>query len=413
MPDEILFMKYDLGSTINNHRRLIKEELDQQPDDCLLATDIDELISYFQNKHGLAIILLGEPEVTSKRTKMSVGRYGERSRYNRSEAVQVDAESYTLNVPFEGDADLFFHRGSTWDSMPPRGTVCGQVISHTITDRSFTADQINSAFDRFINDLNRYLGWLAPTILQFNNSISSTVKQIVEMRRARAKNADNVQAGLKFKLQSREQAPPLNMPVQRKKISAPNFPMPSLETKSEPHLSNAKYEEILHVLRDMSVVLERNPAAFSEMDEETLRFQFLLSLNGQFETDARAEVFNHKGKTDILITENGKNVFIAECKFWRGENSFRETVDQLLSYLSWRDTKAAIILFNRSKNFSQVLNLIPNVVARHDQYVKSLSGSQSETEFRYLFRRNDDAQRHVYITVLAYDVPTLGLCDAT
>src|ERR1700738_805507 len=35
------------------------------------------------------------------------------------------------------------------------------------------------------------------------------------------------------------------------------------------------------------------------------------------------------GKTDILIRKDGKNVFIAECKFWKGEKAFLETIDQI------------------------------------------------------------------------------------
>jgi hypothetical protein len=60
-----------------------------------------------------------------------------------------------------------------------------------------------------------------------------------------------------------------------------------------------------------------------------------------------------QGKTDILIRIDGKNIFIAECKFWTGPKGFTETIDQLLGYLSWRDTKAAIVMFNRKKGFFQ------------------------------------------------------------
>ena len=34
----------------------------------------------------------------------------------------------------------------------------------------------------------------------------------------------------------------------------------------------------------------------------------------------------------------GKNVVIAECIVWKGEKSFLATLDQIVSYLSWRDT---------------------------------------------------------------------------
>ena len=38
------------------------------------------------------------------------------------------------------------------------------------------------------------------------------------------------------------------------------------------------------------------------------------------------------GQTDILLREGERNVFIVECKFWKGPKAFGETIDQLLSY---------------------------------------------------------------------------------
>lgn len=60
---------------------------------------------------------------------------------------------------------------------------------------------------------------------------------------------------------------------------------------------------------------------------------------------ATGETFNKKGKTDILLRHAGNNAFVGECKFWKGEKSFLSTIDQLLGYLTWRDSKTAVIMF--------------------------------------------------------------------
>ena len=96
----------------------------------------------------------------------------------------------------------------------------------------------------------------------------------------------------------------------------------------------AEYDEILAIVRNMVKVMEQSPRAFEKMGEEDLRTHFLVQLNGQYEGRATGETFNYQGKTDILIREEAKNVFIAECKFWGGEKHFLETIDQLLSYLA-------------------------------------------------------------------------------
>ncbi|MEA2861905.1 MAG: hypothetical protein QOC72_3944 [Methylobacteriaceae bacterium] len=151
--------------------------------------------------------------------------------------------------------------------------------------------------------------------------------------------------------------------------------------------------------------MERSPSAFSSIGEESLRQHFLVQLNGRFEGAATGETFNYQGKTDILIRSGDRNIFIAECKFWHGEKGFIETIDQLLSYLSWRDTKAAVVVFNRNKNFGEVLTTMRAAIEKHP-HKKSGPVAQSETRFRYVFGNPSDHSREIVITVMAFDVPT-------
>jgi hypothetical protein len=175
--------------------------------------------------------------------------------------------------------------------------------------------------------------------------------------------------------------------------------------KPEPALSHSDYEEILRIMKNMALVMERSPRAFVDMEEEALRWHFLVQLNGAYEGQATGETFNFQGKTDVLIRVDGRNVFIAECKFWRGEKSFLETIDQLvLKYLGWRDTKAAVVVFNRNANFSDVLAKIPEIVLTHPNYKREV-GKLDETTFRYVFAQPNDPNREITLTVLAFDTP--------
>ncbi len=101
---------------------------------------------------------------------------------------------------------------------------------------------------------------------------------------------------------------------------------------------------------------------------------------------------------------DGENIFVAECKYWRGEKSYADTIDQILSYLSWRDTKAALVIFNRSKGFTHVLEKIKTATAAH-WLCKSGPKIQSETRLRYIFGQKGDPNREVVLTILAFDVP--------
>ena len=188
-------------------------------------------------------------------------------------------------------------------------------------------------------------------------------------------------------------------------------PVPKIEEikvegafKPEPALAMSEYEEILRIMKNMTQVMERSPHEFAGMGEETLRSHLPVQLNGAYEGQATGETFNGEGKTDILTHVEGKNIFIAECKFWSGEKAFLGTIDQLLSYLCWRDTKAAAVVFNRNAGFSAVLEKIEAAATKH-AYFKRAHGKLDETTFRYVFGQPGDPNREITLTVMAFDVP--------
>lgn len=75
-----------------------------------------------------------------------------------------------------------------------------------------------------------------------------------------------------------------------------------------------------------------------------------------------------------------------------------------MGYTSWRDTKTAIVLFNRQKDFSRVLSNIPDATKAHSNFKRELS-QPSETNFRYVFSHKHDPNRELTLSVLAFDVP--------
>ena len=162
---------------------------------------------------------------------------------------------------------------------------------------------------------------------------------------------------------------------------------------------------VLQVLRYMANNIERNPHAFRLLGEEDIRGHFLGYLNGHYGGQAHGESFNAAGKTDLLIRVNDKNVFIVECKFWRGPKSLLQTFDQLLSYLTWHDTQAALLIFHRGKNFSNVLAKIVANIPKHKHFSSELE-QVGETTFQHYFRYPTDAKRKILITTVAFLLPS-------
>lgn len=172
----------------------------------------------------------------------------------------------------------------------------------------------------------------------------------------------------------------------------------------EPVLEVVEYEHILTIIRDMVLVIERSPRAFATMHEPGIRDHILVQLNGHYQGQATGETFNCGGKTDILIRADGRNIFIAECKFWKGPKSLTNTLDQLLAYATWRDSKLAIVLLNRGKNFTSVVQQIPAILLAHSAVVRQVEFAM-ESSSRYVLRHPKDPDRELLLSLLCFDVP--------
>jgi len=168
-------------------------------------------------------------------------------------------------------------------------------------------------------------------------------------------------------------------------------------------LAEADYESALRVLINSRNALERSPTMVAQMKEEQIRDLLLVNLNAQFEGRAAGELFNGAGKTDILIRVEDKNIFIAECKIWKSVKTIGEGLDQLLSYLVWRDTKAALLLFVRRRNFSEIVSRAEAQIELHKNF-KRVGPPQGETGSRrdYVFHANGDPAREIQLAFLPF-----------
>jgi hypothetical protein len=156
----------------------------------------------------------------------------------------------------------------------------------------------------------------------------------------------------------------------------------------------------------MSEAIELSPATFFGLSEDDIRNILLVSLNCSYEGNATGETFSKQGKTDILIKESGKCIFIAECKIWKGPAGLTGAIDQLLGYTTWRNTKTAILLFNKNKGISEVLEKIVPTVEEHSQFKRTVFKEAGRSIFRFVIRNKDHPDRELQLAVLVFDIPS-------
>lgn len=165
-----------------------------------------------------------------------------------------------------------------------------------------------------------------------------------------------------------------------------------------------EYSKILETIHSIGMMFERQPNTYSNKDEESLRDHILVTLQAVVIGTATGETFNKRGKTDILVRNGDYNEFIGECKFWSGKSNYLNTIDQLLSYLSWRDTNTAIIMFVQNKDFSAVLDKVDSYTSTHPLFLKKI-GQANDTWRNFEFRMQDDQSKIVNVAVMLYHIP--------
>jgi len=246
---------------------------------------------------------------------------------------------------------------------------------------------------------------LRDDVSRHNLALLENAREAVAARQERLRGYRSLEERLGIPLRRKDPPETHRVAVERRKTPIIEPLRSPVGRPVDPFLGQEHYEHILSVLSSMSLAMERSPSAFYDLDEEALRWWFVVALNGHYEVGAKGEAFNAGGKTDILVDWKGKNVFVAECKFWEGAASLEKAINQLFDYVTWRDTKAAILMFSRNKDFKAVHSQISGVVESHKAYKEILPGSGSDTEFRFQLRHPADPKHELTLAVLAFNVP--------
>ncbi|MDP3068702.1 MAG: hypothetical protein Q8N18_00355 [Opitutaceae bacterium] len=309
-----------------------------------------------------------------------------------------------ITAPFTGDRNLIQFSPVSFVNNAPRAYVREMSLEFVYQRAQQELAKLRPDHDENVRMIKNSVTQINDLLAKFHEQLPVQLRQLLEARRDQLNVVDTQLADLGFNIRRHEGPAPVSFPVTRKQIIQPLPPVAKAGTPAYRVLEQRHYDEILAFLTNMSLGVERSPSTFGETGEEALRDWFLVALNGTFRGDATGETFNREGKTDIAIRVDGNVIFIAECKFWGGEKVLLATIDQLLGYLTWRDSKAGILIFSRNADFTAVLKQIRDVVAKHPNFVRHLPYS-TETGFRFLVRNKTDKEREHVVTLLAFHIP--------
>ena len=401
--DDYLFSGGSASDAMTAQINSVCVEISKLPEKRILETDPDALASFFIDKYDVEIPVLVREGIVATHHEREVQVYFSWDREMRT----VPGEAYDFEVPFEGEAGVFKLRPNPYDLSPPQAVVRSQLLTFTISDRSLSPETVKSELDSRLASIEKYLDAHRRQWAGFRQQLSNAVVAEIASRRTKLleqKDTASKLSGMGIRLKEKPGDARSYIPPTVKQKVIPQLPPMTPARPPDPTLDLKQYETILGLVRGAGHSIEQSSSRTRKLDEETLRDLFLVPLNAHFGT-ASGEAFNYQGKTDVLIRHDGGNLFVAEFKIWGGDKRFLATIDQLLSYLTWRDTKAAIVMFNRNAGFTAVVEKMRILIKDHPRYVSG-PVSLDETSDRYIFSLPQDNERKVIVSLLAFDLGT-------
>jgi hypothetical protein len=404
------FSDGDVHATFSNIVEKVCQEIDALDSQYVLKASPTELEDHFIDKVTVNPLVLhvDQQHIESQRTiKIDVSRDFRRAVMPGRRAV-VPATEVAIAIPYDGEQNLWRIRPSTFSlsGYPELDVHDDRIVLHFSFPDDSPEDQ-----QRLKGEIERDIKYLAETVAnqrrdveQHDRTAPDRIRARLKAKREKALAATHAVSALGIPMKRRDQPATYTIPTKRRPSPVKRPAVPTENYAPEPALAEEEYQHILRVLRSMALVIERNPASFETLDEEAIRDNFLLQLNGHYEGCATGETFNRAGKTDILIREADRNAFIAECKFWHGQKQFSEAIDQLLGYLTWRDCKCALLIFNRNKDSVGVVAKMHEVMIARPEHRRTVTQSESG-ERRYIFVKQDDPGREITVTTMLFDIP--------
>ncbi len=380
-------------------------EIDQESDDYLVNIEVEKYNEYLCNKYSL-----NTPELNFDKIEGTTGQklvLAEHFPYdfNVRKGNSYERPTFIYYIPCSGDINLLQFYSDIHYSNTPLVFTDEDCLCFEVIDFYSDLERIKYQAQSTINDIKMVVAKLVEGIERYNWQLKNKIKNLIERRKDKIDSITQV----------------LGIPIKKRSNLSSSYETPKSESKRnislkpqlktdggniEYVLEENIYWDILQVIHDYGKGFEQYPSISKGKDEEEIRDHFLFVLQPRYNWTAVGEAFNKKGKTDIYIKYEKTVVFIAECKFWHGQKGYLATISQLFDrYLTWRNSKASVIIFVKSKDFSSVINEVKNVTPNHANFVRYVNEKQ-DTWLNYIFHTNDNPMREVKLAVLLFHIPT-------
>jgi hypothetical protein len=402
-----LFRRGDLGDYLEGRLTAARRDLDGLREDDVLSRSIEDLVAELVDSTRVEPLEISDEPIDGDVAEATIAVRDQFTGVGHRPAFRVRAV-----YGFTGDRQLLHYRPSTSVAFTSMDAEIGDGTLTVVTTLSAapgtTDEAARRAFVGEMDKIKRNAKYGATDVAAFNDRLEHRLRSAVTSRKTLLQARRDLAGALGFPLSKRTDAP-APVPMKRKIIGTSRTSTSPSERKpyqDEPALTQAQYEDAINVVGSTLLAMERTPSVASGKPEEELRDQILVQLNGTFEGNATGETFIQSGKTDILLRVDDRHVFVAECKWWSGAKALGDAIDQLLSYLPWRDEKAALVIFIDRKDASSAFDKAEQAVRHHAAYKRAGVASADLTKRRdFVLGHPGDLAREIQLALLFAVLP--------
>lgn len=252
-----------------------------------------------------------------------------------------------------------------------------------------------------LSNLKTKVDWVNQQVDKFNETLRERVGEHLLRHVTLAEFGHKLDAAADLPLWQADAEEQVPIPLKRQALRPTSTVTddPTSAQNPESVMAQSIYDDVVQTIEQMTRAMERTPTA-SKLGEEEIRDLILFVLNANYRGAVAGEVFNGEGKTDILLRWDDANAFIGECKFWKGPSAFRAAIDQMLGYVTWRDTKAALIIFIRDGKPDDVMKKAHDAIRSHHSYKSGTPSAESDLRANYVLRSKHDDERLISVALI-------------
>lgn len=275
--DDQFFDGGELRLALQAQVEKMRAAVEAEPEESLKQTDADEWAAALAHHFAVACPELQAEDVSMEPVKdVKVDVSWDQSR-DFSDPYSDLARNFpgyrvVVHIPFEGEADVFKLRPTSYNWNPPRGRVQGGDLVLTIDYPRDQQPDIDGRVQEFIGAVSQWLGLARADIDSFNASLEQQARQAITARSQRIEQRDANVARSKIPVrrpgdtQNKRYIP--DVLVRRPPPSLPRTRADDTAPKLEPVLEDRVFEHILSIIRMQAHQMEQSPATYAGMGEE-------------------------------------------------------------------------------------------------------------------------------------------------